>query len=104
MTFVLLKDHDTSHGFSFATISLYCLLFQISSSYFDISDEVLFSKRLVLSYAEKTIKNCFYFRNSAYTTDEHGNSSFTKFFGVIDLWQFCDIMILEDSGDDQLSR
>lgn len=71
---------------------------------FDISDEVLFSKRLVLSYAEKTIKNCFYFRNSAYTTDEHGNFSSTKFFRVIDLWQFCDIIILEDSGDDQLSR
>ena len=42
---------------------------------------------------EKTIKNCFYFRNSAYNTDEHGNSSFTKFFRAIELWKFCDIMI-----------
>ena len=101
---ILLKGHGTSHGFSFAPISLYCLLSQSPLRIFGTSAELLFPRLLVLSYAEKTIKNCFYFQNSAYNTDEHGNSSSTKFFRVIDLWQFCDTMILEDSGDDQLSR
>ena len=39
----------------------------------------------------------------AYNTDEYGNSNSTKFFRDIELWQFCDIMILEDGGNDQLS-
>ena len=55
-----------------------------------------------------TSKKCFYFRNPAYTTDGRGNFSgkfsSTKFFRAIELWRFCVIMILEDSGDDQLSR
>ena len=53
---------------------------------------------------EKTIKNCFYFRNPAYTTDERGNAISTNFFRTIELRRFCDTMVLEDSGDDQLSR
>ena len=53
---------------------------------------------------EKTIKKCFYFRNPAYTTDERGNAISTNFFRAIELWRFWYIMILEDSGDEQLSR
>lgn len=40
----------------------------------------------------------------AYNINEHGNSSSIKFFRDIELWRFYDIMILEDSSNDWLSR